>query len=125
MGNALIWLLIGGPAHADEATAASFNKNCIGAVLTSVPMSLLPPRHVSWMHCSAGCHIGGGNVVQAGKTLFTGDLERNGAGTPEAIYDLVYGGKGKMPGYGTSCQPRVREHAGPSFTCRCVQRRLI
>ena len=54
-----------------------------------------------------GCHIGGGNVVQAGKALFTGDLERNGAGSVDAIYELIYGGKGKMPGYGSGCTPRV------------------
>ena len=56
----------------------------------------------------AGCHAGGGNVVQGGASLSTSDLRRNGVLDSQAIYDLVYGGKGKMPGYGQSCAPRVR-----------------
>lgn len=52
--------------------------------------------------------------MQAGKTLFTGDLERNGlgAGSVDAIYELIYGGKGKMPGYGSGCTPRVSPSYG-------------
>ena len=46
-------------------------------------------------------------MVQAGKSLQHPDLERNGAGSVAEIYDLVYNGKGKMPGYGTGCTPRV------------------
>lgn len=57
--------------------------------------------------CVAACHAGGGNVVQGGKTLKTQDMERNGVNSPEAIYQLIYGGKGKMPGYGQNCAPKV------------------
>eukprot|EP00891_Asterochloris_glomerata_P004060 jgi/Astpho2/4060/Aster-x1196 len=53
-----------------------------------------------------GCHAGGGNVMQAGASLRTGDLQRNNAATSDAIYDLIYKGKGKMPGYGKECAPR-------------------
>ncbi len=52
--------------------------------------------------------MGGGNVVQAGATLKEADLQKNGAASVEAIYDLVYNGKGKMPGYGAGCTPKVR-----------------
>ncbi len=55
----------------------------------------------------AACHAGGGNIVQGGKSLKTQDLERNGVNSPEAIYQLIYGGKGKMPGYGQNCAPKV------------------
>lgn len=58
----------------------------------------------------AGCHVGGGNVVQAGATLRAGDLQRNGVASAEAIYDLVYSGRGKMPGYGTGCTPKVLKY---------------
>ena len=51
---------------------------------------------------------GGGNIVQAGQTLFTGDLQKNGMMEPEALYNLIYKGKNKMPGYGKDCAPRVR-----------------
>ena len=27
---------------------------------------------------------------------------------PDALYNLIYKGKGKMPGYGKECAPRVR-----------------
>ena len=56
----------------------------------------------------AGCHAGGGNVVQAGATLSTGDLRKNGMLDPDALYNQIYRGKGKMPGYGKDCAPRVR-----------------
>ena len=51
--------------------------------------------------------MGGGNVVQAGATLKEADLQKNGVASVEAIYDLVYNGKGKMPGYGAGCAPKV------------------
>lgn len=47
-----------------------------------------------------------GNVVQAGATLFPSDLERNGVNDTETIYELIYSGKNKMPGYGEGCEPR-------------------
>jgi cytochrome c6 len=71
------------PAHADQAAAAgNFALKC------------------------AGCHAGGGNVLQAGATLATADLQRNGYGDPEALYDLIYKGKGRMPGFGRECAPK-------------------
>jgi cytochrome c6 len=56
----------------------------------------------------AACHAGGGNVLQAGATLSQGDLERNGMLDVEAIYKIVYSGKGKMYGFGEGCAPRGR-----------------
>ena len=53
--------------------------------------------------------MGGGNVVQSGATLREADLQKNGVASVEAIYDLVYKGKGKMPGYGAGCTPKVCE----------------
>lgn len=54
----------------------------------------------------AGCHAGGGNILQAGATLSTADLERNGYGDPDALFRIIYGGKGRMPGFGADCAPR-------------------
>jgi len=71
-----------GMAHADVIAEGSFKQNC------------------------AGCHAAGGNVVQAGATLFPADLERNGVNDAETIYALIYKGKNKMPGYGVGCAPR-------------------
>lgn len=71
-----------GAAWASEDSAGLFAKTC------------------------AGCHAAGGNVVAAGATLFPADLERNGVNDADTIYDLIYAGKNKMPGYGEGCQPR-------------------
>ena len=46
--------------------------------------------------------------MQAGATLRQADLQKNGVASVEAIYDLIYNGKGKMPGYGAGCTPKVR-----------------
>ncbi|GMY34961.1 cytochrome c6, chloroplastic-like isoform X1 [Fagus crenata] len=53
-----------------------------------------------------GCHVGGGNIIQPGATLFTKDLQRNGVDTEEEIYRVTYYGKGRMPGFGENCTPR-------------------
>lgn len=54
----------------------------------------------------AGCHQGGGNVVSPGNTLSLADLERNGLLSSEKLFEIIYSGKGKMPGYGENCAPR-------------------
>ncbi len=46
-------------------------------------------------------------MVQGGASLSTGDLRRNGLLDAQSIYDLTYHGRGKMPGYGKDCAPRV------------------
>ena len=46
-------------------------------------------------------------MVQGGASLRLSDLQKNGVASVDAIYDLVYGGKGKMPGYGAGCTPKV------------------
>jgi mono/diheme cytochrome c family protein len=44
----------------------------------------------------AACHAGGGNTVQAGATLLKSDMQRNGYIDVDAIYNIIYYGKGKM-----------------------------
>ena len=62
----------------------------------------------------AGCHLNGGNVVAAGATLFTADLQRNlGDLNGESLYQLIYSGKGKMPGFGKECAPKGKCTFGP------------
>ncbi|XP_022146690.1 cytochrome c6, chloroplastic [Momordica charantia] len=60
-----------------------------------------------------GCHDGGGNIIQPGATLFSSDLERNGADEEEEIYHITYYGKGRMPGFGENCKPRGQCTFGP------------
>lgn len=60
-----------------------------------------------------GCHDGGGNVLQPGATLFPEDLERNGVGQEDEIYNITYYGKARMPGFGEKCTPRGQCTFGP------------
>lgn len=45
-------------------------------------------------------------MLVAGATLFPADLAKNGVESPEALYKIIYSGKGKMPGYGLECAPK-------------------
>lgn len=48
----------------------------------------------------AACHIGGGNLVNAAKTLSKTDLDKNGMASLEAIKTQVTNGKNAMPAFG-------------------------
>lgn len=65
--------------------------------------------------------MNGGNVVQAGATLFAEDLAKNGVSTPDELYKIIYAGKGKMPGYGTDCAPRGKCTFGARLSDEEVQ----
>ncbi|KAJ6688558.1 CYTOCHROME C6 CHLOROPLASTIC [Salix koriyanagi] len=54
-----------------------------------------------------GCHDAGGNIIQPGATLFTKDLQRNGADTEEEIYRITYfRQKEECLGSARNCTPR-------------------
>ncbi|MED6136662.1 hypothetical protein PIB30_057971 [Stylosanthes scabra] len=88
----------------------------VAALLALSPISSPPvssaqtleiQRGATLFHQSCiGCHDAGGNIIQPGATLFTEDLQRNGVDTEEAIYNVTYFGKGRMPGFGKECKPR-------------------
>lgn len=80
------------PALAEEPTAS--------------PPSTAADAPALFSRNCAGCHAGGGNVVSPGNTLFEADLSRNGLVTPEKVFEVIYSGKGKMPGYGVNCAPK-------------------
>ena len=63
-----------------------------------------------------GCHSGGGNVVEGAQTLKTDALERNGLTTEEALYNITYNGKRKMPGFGEGCAPKGQCTFGPRLS---------
>lgn len=62
--------------------------------------------HSKFMFLLTGCHVNGGNVV-GGPTLQLGDLEKNGMLDTDALYNIIYSGKAKMPGFGSECAPKV------------------
>ncbi|NEO25652.1 MAG: c-type cytochrome [Kamptonema sp. SIO4C4] len=47
----------------------------------------------------AACHMGGGNIVNAAKTLKLSDLEKYNMDSLEAITTQVKNGKSAMPGF--------------------------
>lgn len=55
-------------------------------------------KQVFATNCAA-CHIGGGNVVNAAKTLKQSDLEKYGMASLEAIQTQVKKGKAAMPAF--------------------------
>ena len=44
-------------------------------------------------------------MLAPGATLFPAALARAGLDSKEALYDIIYSGKGRMPGYGAGCAP--------------------
>ena len=88
---------------ASPSTAAAILAIALNA--SAVQPSFASSEELFTRTC-AGCHAAGGNVVQAGATLFPADLTRNGINDADAVYDIIYGGKGKMPGYGEGCAPK-------------------
>lgn len=52
--------------------------------------------------------MGGGNIIVAGATLFQDALVKNNVADSDSLYSLIYSGKGRMPGFGTECAPKVR-----------------
>lgn len=79
------------------------------AVLASTPVSSSAESidaPALFLRTCAGCHAGGGNVVSPGNTLFEADLSRNGLLSSEKLFEVIYSGRGKMPGYGANCAPK-------------------
>ena len=74
---AIALFAFGQPAFAGDAAngAKLFSANCVA------------------------CHTGGGNVVNAAKTLSKADLEKNGKDSVEAIKTQVTNGAGAMPAF--------------------------
>jgi len=83
-------------------------------VLAAVVMALSPmPAHSSdkaaslFENTCAGCHAGGGNVVRRDATLAYDDLQKFNVTSPEQLFELIYNGRGSMPGYGEKCSPKL------------------
>ncbi|XP_074279320.1 cytochrome c6, chloroplastic [Silene latifolia] len=82
--------------------------------MPSVAVAIEPERGAAlFRRACIGCHDAGGNLIQAGATLFTNDLERNGVNSEDEIYNITYSGKGRMPGFGEKCTPRGQCTFGP------------
>lgn len=103
-------------SRACQAAAVKAVALAAAASLVASSPALAAPAAELFTNKCAGCHMNGGNVLAVGATLFAPDLERNGVATPEAVYKIVYGGKGKMPGFGKDCAPRGACTFGPRLS---------
>jgi len=92
--------LLGPAAHAEETPALAAQLN--------------PPE--LFAKTCAGCHAGGGNVVEGGQTLRSADLARNGLSDEASLASLIANGRRKMPGYGEECTPRGACTFGPRLS---------
>ncbi|MGD1908067.1 MAG: cytochrome c6 PetJ [Leptolyngbyaceae cyanobacterium] len=80
----------------------------IAASLVLALIMLVPPAFVGdadkgsqiFSNNCAACHMGGGNVVNAAKTLKLDDLTANGKDSVAAIQTQVTNGNGAMPAFG-------------------------
>lgn len=94
---------------------------CTGLAAAALSLALIAPSAEAEVvqdfntKC-LGCHYQGGNVLQAGATLFEADLQKNGVASPDALYKIIYQGKGKMPGFGKDCAPKGQCTFGPRLT---------
>ena len=105
----------GGAPHLLVALLAS------ACVATSAgPAAAAPPAELFAPTC-AGCHAGGGNIVQRDATLQLEDLQRRGLADVESLYAVIYGGRGRMPGYGADCAPKLQVGAGRAASASAAQ----
>ncbi|KXZ54884.1 hypothetical protein GPECTOR_4g956 [Gonium pectorale] len=103
------------PGNSVRAAPAPLVLAAVAAVLTASPSMAAEAPELFANKC-AGCHMNGGNVLAVGATLFPEDLKRNGVDSSEAIYRIVYSGKGKMPGFGKDCAPKGACTFGPRLS---------
>jgi cytochrome c6 len=107
------------PARTLAASAAAVAAAVLVALAPPPPAALAADQAAiaaTFALKCAGCHAGGGNVLQAGATLATADLERNGYADADALFALIYSGKGRMPGFGADCAPKGQCTFGPRFS---------
>ncbi|EFJ41518.1 hypothetical protein VOLCADRAFT_121636 [Volvox carteri f. nagariensis] len=98
-----------------HATAAPLILAAISTLLTAAPAFAAGAPELFTNKC-AGCHMNGANVLAVGATLFPDDLRRNGVDSSEALYKIIYSGKGKMPGFGKECAPKGACTFGPRLS---------
>lgn len=100
----------------------NYKVNLPGAIVAACLVSISPApaqgllSEQTFSATCAGCHAGGGNIVKREATLTLSDLSKYGFDSPETLFDIIYFGKGSMPGYGEKCQPRGQCTFGKRLT---------
>jgi hypothetical protein len=92
-----------------DAASLARRSLCLSLSL-SLSLSLFLPMYPAlaaseetvqtFQNSCAGCHAGGGNIVKRDATLALSDLQKYGLDGPDQLYDIIYSGRGSMPGFG-------------------------
>jgi len=69
-------------------------------------LALADPVEQTFVNTCGGCHAGGGNIVRREATLKLEDLTKYGVDSVDELYNVIYSGRGSMPGYGEGCTPK-------------------
>ncbi|KAL4535598.1 hypothetical protein Ndes2526B_g06486 [Nannochloris sp. 'desiccata'] len=79
----------------------------IAASIISHPAPALADQaEQTFVNNCGGCHAGGGNIVRREATLKLEDLTKYGVDSVDELYNVIYSGRGSMPGYGEGCTPK-------------------
>ncbi|CAI0374215.1 unnamed protein product [Linum tenue] len=113
----------------------SFAPPVVAAILALSPLAPVSPVSAAAMsgaeiqrgatlfrRSCIGCHDGGGNIIKSvsecsqncsNELCVNFNYVTNGVETEDAIYQITYFGKARMPGFGETCSPRGQCTFGP------------
>jgi len=76
------------------------------SIISHPALALADQAEQTFVNTCGGCHSGGGNIVRREATLKLEDLTKYGVDSVDELYNVIYSGRGSMPGYGEGCAPR-------------------
>ena len=89
-----------------SAAAGAWLSLCVSLFAPSAALAASDATLQVFQNSCAGCHAGGGNIVKRDATLALSDLQKYGLDGPDQLYDIIYKGRGSMPGFGEGCAPK-------------------
>ncbi len=89
-----------------SAAAGAWLSLCVSLLAPSMAVAASEATVQVFQNSCAGCHAGGGNIVKRDATLALSDLQKYGLDGPDQLYDIIYKGRGSMPGFGEGCAPK-------------------
>ncbi len=89
-----------------SAAAGAWLSLCVSLLAPAMAVAASEATVQVFQNSCAGCHAGGGNIVKRDATLALSDLQKYGLDGPDQLYDIIYKGRGSMPGFGEGCAPK-------------------
>ncbi len=97
---------LAGTPRPSSAVAGACLSLCVSLFAPSMALAASDATVQVFQNSCAGCHAGGGNIVKRDATLALSDLQKYGLDGPDQLYDIIYKGRGSMPGFGEGCTPK-------------------